>query len=189
MLRDLNHRAFAQVIRVALERQPEQGHPALGQALGLLDELGQVRLVAGQQAVDQRQLHAAAPAFVRQCADVLGQARAAERVAGPQVVRRQVEARVLAEQPHHRLRIDAHAFADAADLVGKRHLRRVEGVAGVLNHLGAGPVHRRGVPAEKRRQLARERRAVVRADDGQRRIIEVGHRRALAQKFRIKKQA
>ena len=74
--------------------------------------------------------------LVQQRAHVLRQAGAAEGEARLQVVRREVELRVLAEDVHHLVAVDAERLAEVADLVGEGHLQRVPGVVGVLHHLG-----------------------------------------------------
>ena len=72
---------------------------------------------------------------IREGAHVLRQARAAEGEARLQVVGREVELRVLAEDVHHLVAVDAERLADVADLVGEADLQRVPGVVGVLHHL------------------------------------------------------
>src|SRR5262249_55374047 len=83
--------------------------------------------------------------------------------------------------------VHAQRFADRSDLVGKGHLQRVERVAGVLDHFGfldPDLQYGRGQmgvePAERRGGVF-----VIRADQGERRVVEVVDRGAFAQEFRI----
>ena len=92
--------------------------------------------VRRQDAGEHRQLDVVRLGQVHGRAQVLGQARAAEREARLQVGRRDVELRVLADQVHHLEGVDAERLAQPRRLVGERDLQRVEVVAAVLHHLG-----------------------------------------------------
>ena len=147
----------------------------------------QVRLVGADHVLEDRHREVGAAGVVDDRAQVLGQARAAEREARPQVRARDVELRVGGEDLHHGVRVDAVGLADRAHLVGEADLERVEGVVGVLRHLGDRDRHAVDdagkAVVERRHGVGRER--VARADDGLRRIVEVAHRGALAQELRV----
>jgi hypothetical protein len=54
---------------------------------------------------------------------------------GRQIVRRQIELRVLRKHVHHFMTINANRLADVADLVGKTNFQRVKTIARILHHL------------------------------------------------------
>ena len=85
------------------------------------------------------------------------------------------------------MRVDAVGLADRAHLVGEADLERVKRVVRVLRHLGdrhGYPVDDAGKPlVERRHRVGGE--LVACADDRLRRIVEVAHRRALAQELRV----
>ena len=72
---------------------------------------------------------------VLQRAHVLRQARAAEREPRLQVVRRQVQLLVAAEDVHHLVAVDAERLHRLPISLAKHDLQRVPGVARVLDHL------------------------------------------------------
>jgi hypothetical protein len=105
--------------------------------------------------------------------------------------RRDVELTVHAQQLHHFVRIDARGLANAADLVRERHLHRMKGVAGVLEHLGSADRRVHEFARQMTEDAAQRRDAVgiARADNGQRRMVVVVNRRAFAQEFGLETQA
>src|SRR4051794_20572409 len=116
---------------------------------------------------------------------ILRQTRAAEWIPRLQIVRRQVELGIATKQRHDALRVYLQFLANATDLVCKNNLRRVESIAGVLHHLGRGPVYNLRILSKKReRQILWWFRPVVCADYRQRWVLEICHRGALAQEFR-----
>ena len=141
----------------------------------------------GRMLAQQRQFDVLLLGQMQRRAQVLGQARAAEREARLQVGARDVELRVAAHQVHHLERIDAQRFAQSRGFVGERDLQRVEVVAAVLDHLRRA--HRRHV--EVARQVAEQSpqhlRCVIAAgaDDRERRVVVVADRRAFAQELRL----
>ena len=157
----------------------------------LVDRMLHLQPVAVQHRVDHRHVEVDFLRPVLQRAHVLRQARAAEREARLQVIRREVQLVVLAEDVHHLVAVDADALAQVADLVGEDHLHRVPRVARVLHHLGdadAGAEERRlDVLVER---LGRRRvGGVVVADQRQRRMAEVLERRSLAQELGVDRDA
>ena len=106
----------------------------------------------GRMLAEHRQLDVAHLGEVSRRAQVLGQARAAEREAGLQVGRRDVELRVLADEVHHLERVDAERLAQPRRLVGERDLQRVEVVAAYFTISAA----RIEVDVELARQVAEE---------------------------------
>ena len=125
--------------------------------------------------------------LVQQGAQVLGQARAAESEARPEVTRRQVELGVLAENLHHAVAVHLQGLAEVADLVGKADLERVPGVVGVFDHfsgLDVGADQRRGnARIQTGKYVAARARQL--SDHGLRRIEVVVYRGPLAQKLGI----
>ena len=101
-LGQLHEGRFAQIVGARLEGQAEQADalaPMPGDRLeGALDDGG----VAGQQLRQERHRHALPAGQRQEAAHVLGQARAAEGEARPQIGRRDVQHPVLAEQAERR---------------------------------------------------------------------------------------
>ena len=186
-LGQLHHRALAQIIRSCLEAEAEHAdllaasfdhgpHPALD-----------LQLVARQDRREDGKRNVERFRLVQQRAQILGQARAAERKAGLQVIRREIELGVLAKDIHHAMAVHLEPLADIADLVGETHLERMPCVVRVLDHLGGldvGPDERRCDPGVKTcRQIPAC--PVELADDGLRRIEEIVHGGSLAQELRV----
>src|SRR5205823_12394202 len=187
-LGQLDHRAVAQVIGAGFEAEAENANLAAAlvdhRLYGALD----LQLVARQDRGQNGQRHIERFRLVQQCAQVLGQARAAESEAGPEVMRRQVELGVLAENLHHAVAVQLQGLAAVSDLVCKADLERVPGVVRVLDHfsgLDVGADQRRGkLRIQARKQVAA--RAGQLSDHGLRRIEVVVYRGCLAQKLGIR---
>src|SRR5689334_1542586 len=79
VLGDEDDRAFAQIVCARLEGQAVQPHAPQAVVGNEINGPPQVRFVAGQNAAQQRQVHVFAGSQVQDHAQVLGQARAAER--------------------------------------------------------------------------------------------------------------
>ena len=153
----------------------------------LVDRVIDVHSVADQQAGQHRDLDVVLLRDLRQRAQILRQAGAAEGEARLQVGRRNVQARVGAHQPHDFVRIDAQRLRHAADLVGERDLERVEGIAAHLERFGHADAGHQEARLQVLEDLAHrvDRRLAVAADDGVRRMVVVADRAAFAQEFRL----
>jgi hypothetical protein len=79
----------------------------------------------------------------------------------------------------------SRAFCRAADLVGEGDLGRVEGVAGVFQQFGGLPGYHGGGAAEQFSQWGGGWGSVAGTDGGEGRLVEVLHRGAFAEKFRV----
>src|SRR5262245_62102240 len=73
--------------------------------------------------------------FIGQGTQVFGKAGSPERVSRLQVVGREVELRILAEDLHHPMTVDTKRLAERSYLIGKRHFESMEAVASVFHHL------------------------------------------------------
>src|SRR5436189_3589237 len=116
------------------------------------------------------------PAIMSEGAHILREAGTAERIAGLQIIRREIEPGIETQYLHHRLRVDLHLLAQAPDLVSESGFGSVEGVAGVLHHFRGVPIDYDGFLAEERNQFRRKSLSVSCADDGQRWLAKIGHR-------------
>ena len=103
----------------ALKLKPSSPTRFLPVSHHLVDRVLDLQLVAAEDRLDHRHLEVDFLRAVLQRAHVLRQARAAEREAGLQVIRRQVQLLVLAEDVHDLVAVDADALAEVADLVGE----------------------------------------------------------------------
>src|SRR5204862_5960485 len=103
-------------------------HHGANAALELLAVARQDRVEDGKVQVEQLRL-------VRERPDILRQAGSAESESRLEIVRRQVELRVLAEDLHELVAVEAQALADVADFVREADLERVPGVVRILHHL------------------------------------------------------
>src|SRR5690606_24977955 len=190
-LREAHQRALAQIVRAGLERQADHADLAGARVHHHLRGVVDVQLVRLHDGAQHRQLHVAGSREVENRAQVLRQARAAEREAGAQIGGRDVEARVLANEPHDVPRIDAEALAQTPDLVRERNLERMEDVAGELQHLRdpvSGLEERRGELAEQLPDLLGGARRGA-ADYRERRIVKIVDGRALAKELRLEAHA
>ena len=136
VLRQQHQWAFAQIVGSGLEREPDHADPALAGRHHLGDRVIDVGAVRRHDAAVHRQLDVVHLGEVVRRAQILRQARAAERETGLQIRRRNVELPVPAHQIHHLERIYAHRLADPGRLVGEGDLQRMEVVAAVLDHFG-----------------------------------------------------
>ena len=185
-----DERAFAQIVGAGLEAQADEADLALASGHHLVESQVEVRLVAGQDGIQHGQLHVALLGQVRRGAQVLGQAAAAEGEAGLEVSLADVELRVLAHQVHDFESVDAQRTAQPRGFIREGDLQRMKIVAGVLHHLGRA---HRGAD-ELARQVAEQcfqplgRGFMVGADDGERRLVVVADRAALAQELGLEAQ-
>ena len=186
----MHQRALAQVVGAGLEGQAQHADARPAELQDLVHRVIDVRAVADQQAGQHRHLEIVLLRDVRQRAQILRQARAAEGEAGLQVRRRDVQARIGAHQPHDLVRVDAERLRDAADLVGEGDLERVEGVAAHLERFGHADTGHEEARVEVLEDLAHrvDRGFAVAADDGVRRMVVVADRTALAQELRLERQ-
>ena len=113
----------------ALKLKPSSPTRLLAALHDHVDRVLDLQPVAAEDRFDHGHVDVHFLGAVLQRADVLRQARAAERETGLQVVRRQVQLVVLAEDVHHLVAVHVEALAQVADLVGEAHLQRVPGVA------------------------------------------------------------
>ena len=146
-----------------------------------------LQLVAGENGLDHRQIHVELFGAILQGADVLRQAGSAKGETGLQIIRRQVELPVAAEDVHHLVTVDAQALAHVPDLVREADLQGVPGVADVFHHLrhaDAGADERCIDRPIKGYGPGRIGRVVV-TDDGQRRLAEVLERGAFAEELGV----
>ena len=90
-LREDHHRRFAQVVGAGLEAEPEQADSLPTDVDDSIERVLDLQLVASEHRVDERHLQIDFAGAVLQRADVLRQARPAERESRLQVVRRQVQ--------------------------------------------------------------------------------------------------
>jgi len=141
--------------------------------------------------LDHWHIHVQFLRAILQRADVLGEARSAERKPWPQVVRREVQLLVAAEHLHHLVAVDLELLAHISDFVRKAHFERVPRVARVLDHFrhADARAHERRVDRSVERDRAARVRGVVVADEGQRRLPEVFQRRAFAEELRVHRDA
>src|SRR6266850_5035204 len=95
-----------------------------------------MRVVTIANTGKDRDVHVAPSSGVQQGPQVLRQAGPAEREPRPEIRGGDVELRIRAYEVHHGVDIDFQRLADAADLVGKGYLQRMESVTRVLQHLG-----------------------------------------------------
>ncbi len=107
-------------------------------------------LVARQQILQQRDAQTLRAGVAGQRPYVLGQTRPPEWIPRFEIIGRQIQLGILAEQVHHRAGVQAHLLPHAANLVGKNNLRGVECITGVFHHLRGGPVYHHGSLAEER---------------------------------------
>ena len=119
---------------------------------------------------------------------VLRKARAAERETRTEILGRNIELAVAAEDVHHFAAVDPDRLADAADLVRKCDLERVPGVVGVFHHfrsleIGHGDRH---VDAGVHLRQHFSGAVVTGREHDLRRAVKIGDRRAFAQEFREK---
>src|SRR5205814_6529655 len=91
-----------------------------------------LQLVAWQDCGQSGQRDIERFCLVQQGAQVLGQARAAESEARPEVTRGQVELGVLAENLHHAVAVHLQGLAEVADLVGKADLSACQALSAYL---------------------------------------------------------
>src|SRR3954470_7163620 len=117
-----DHRRLAEIVRACLEAEAEQPDLLLARVDDAIDRVLHLKLVAVQHRVDHRHLEIDFLGAVLQRAHVLGQARSAEREARLEVIGRQIQLVVLAEDVHHLVAIHANPLAQIADLVGEHHL-------------------------------------------------------------------
>ena len=183
-----DHRAFAQIVGVLFEGEPEDA-----EALGLQLEHGahgpaQVRVITWQRRFQQRKTQVQAAGAIVQRPQIFRQAGAAERESGPEIGRRNVQDPVAAERIHHFAPGNSQARAERAYLIGESDLDRVECIAGVLDQLGGPQRNQARVDAQRRIQVrhALRRRAVAASHHQQRRRQELGDGAAFAQEFRIR---
>ncbi|MNK93178.1 hypothetical protein D3C87_1133270 [compost metagenome] len=189
--RQVNQRAFAQVVGAGLEAQAQQGDFAFVVAGNDVEGVLHLGLVTAHQRVEQRRFHVQGTGAVGQGTHVFWQARAAEGEAWAHVVLGQVEGLVLADHVHHFATVDADRLGDVADFVGEGDLGGVPHVAGVLDHLGD-----RDVLADDRcveffvQRLQNVARSLVElADDGHRWQVVVGNGGGFTQEFRVDRNA
>ena len=180
-----HQRAFAQIVGPGLERQADHADPALARRHHLRDRMIDMRAVRGHDAPMHRQLDVAHLGQVVRGAQILRQARSAEREARPQIRRRDVELAVAADEIHHLERVDAHRLADPGRLVRESDLEGVEVVAAVFDHLGGADGRRDELARQVPEEIAQpgDRSFGIRADDGERRLVVVAYRRPLAQEL------
>ena len=95
----------------------------------------ELRVIGGQHRFQQREFEIEPRGAVDQGAQIFGQAGAAEGEARLEVGGRDIERVVAAEGVHDFRAVDAQFAGQRADFVGEGNLHRVEGVAGVLDHL------------------------------------------------------
>jgi hypothetical protein len=105
-LRHQDQRGFAQVVCAGLERQAEHADLRPAELQYLVDSVIDVDPVAHKQAREHRDLEIVLLGDGRQRAQILRQTGPAEREAGLQVSRRNVEPRVRADEAHHFVRVD-----------------------------------------------------------------------------------
>mmetsp|Transcript_39193 Transcript_39193/g.92123 ORF Transcript_39193/g.92123 Transcript_39193/m.92123 type:complete len:300 (+) Transcript_39193:1702-2601(+) len=185
-----DQRRVAQVVGAGLERQAKQrDRLAAGggdQVVGAAD----VGVVAVQQRAQHGNGHALLAGDGQEALDLLRQAGATEREAGAQIGLGDVELLVLAEQRQHVTRIQAGFLQHGTGLVGEHDLQRMEDVAEVLDRFGdahiGGDEAARHAGVEAAHDL--DTGLVQAAHDGLRRVVEVRHRRALAQELGVEDQ-
>ena len=184
-LRERDVRALAQVVGVRLEAEPHQCDPMGIGGDHAVDDVADRELVRGEHARQQRKVDVVHPSEVQQRPEVLRKAGASERKPGSEVPRRDVEPVVLAEQVHDLARVDVEAAEDPGNLIGERDLRRVEGVAGVLQGFGRADARdAQGLVQEpEQAPQYRDDQCVLGPDDREGRIREVGEPRALAEEL------
>ncbi len=182
-----DHRAFTQVVGARLEAEAKQPDTLAAGLDHLVDRPLHVHVVAVEDRLDDRQVHVQFLGAVLKSAHVLGKAGPAEREAWLQVVRREIEFRVAAEDVHHLVAVHPKPLADRADLVGERHLQRVPRVARVLHHLRDADARadERCVHALVERDGAARVGRVVMADQREGRLAEVSQRAALAEELGV----
>ncbi len=191
LLRQGHQRAFTQIVSATFKTQADHGDPAFAAAQDELQRVVDLMLIAGDHAGQHRHVHVLLLGDIQQGTQILGQAGAAEGETGAQVSGRDVELPVPGDQTHDLARVDPQGLPQAADLVGEDNLDRVEGITGVLEHL-----RRADVGADKFARQVLEHRPDdvqgarrVAADHGERRIVIILDRAALAQELRLKGQA
>src|SRR5262249_34859178 len=140
LVRDRDHGAFAQVVGAELKGQPVQPDLPDPHPLDPGDDVLDVPLVRLERRLELERRHVRPARQVQEGAQVLGQAGAAERAAGPEVGRGRVQLRVRAYELHQRAAVDAEPRAQGAHLVREHRLRGVPGVAHALEKLGRAVV-------------------------------------------------
>ncbi|HXV75023.1 MAG TPA: hypothetical protein VD788_01800 [Candidatus Polarisedimenticolaceae bacterium] len=186
-----DQRAFPQIVGAALEAETDHADRSAPASQHHLDRVLDVKVVALLDRRQHRRVDVAPPGRVEQRPQVLRQTRATEREPRLEIGRRDVELPVVADQRHDRMRVDADGLADSPDLVGEGDLQRVEGVAGVLQHLGGRDRGADELARQVPEQLAQQilRTLSVDADDGERRAIVILDRRAFAEELGLKAEA
>src|SRR5207248_10526861 len=91
MLEQRNHRTFAEVIGILLEREANDSDTVDVEVEHGLNGSAQMRFVAGQGRFEQGKLQIKARGAIIQGAQILGQAGAAECESGLQICRRNIE--------------------------------------------------------------------------------------------------
>src|SRR4030095_5867862 len=178
---------LAQVVGAGLEAEPEYPNSLLAGFNDLVQCVADLQLIASEYRVDERHVQVHFARAVLQRTDVLGKARTAEREARLEVVRRDIQLLIAAEDLHDFVAVDADSLAEVADLVGKDDFHRMPRVACVLHHLGNADtrrVQRRLNPVVKGPRRCRIPGMVV-ADQCERRMLEVLQRRSFSKEFGI----
>src|SRR5208337_2703919 len=125
--------------------------------------------------------------MIGQRSQILWQARSSKSKAGPKVGRRNIQFAILAEDIHHRMRVDVEGLAYISNFIRESNLQCVPAVVNVFDHLSRieiGPDQRRfEVTVKSGQDVAAE--MIQFADDGLWRAAKVLHRRAFPQKFRV----
>ena len=193
-VRDLKAGRIAAVVRVGLEGESPDGEPhpidrAAAGRLHLGDDAGQLLVVGGDGAGQQRELVTGLAGNVEERPGVLGQARATPARSRSQEL--EADALVVAQPEQDVPGVGAHLLAEAGQRVDEAQLRGQERVGGVLDRL-----RRRRIGDDERRPRGREQLAhfggrlrVAGADDDPIGIEAVDHGGAFAEELGVRHDA
>jgi len=129
-------RTLSQIVSAGLETQTEHSDVPASGLQHHIDCSLDLQAVAYQNRTEQRSLDIKFLRFVVDRPKVLRKTRASESETWLQIIRRQVELGVLAEDVHYLMAVDSKSLAHIADLIGERDFQGVKTVGRVLHHLG-----------------------------------------------------
>ena len=129
---------IAEVIGPRLEGETHDTHGAHANLLHAFQHALDVEVVAVLDRTEDRHFHLVRFGKEVESAQILRKARAAIGETWLEVVRRNIELRILAEQVHHLVAVDIELLADGTDLVTEGNLQRMVGVVDELDETNRG---------------------------------------------------
>ena len=188
---NLKDRAFAQVVGARFEGEAKDSD-ALGAGFYRHARRAFDLLAIGHAEVfDQRQRDALFLGDMGHGPHLFGQAGAAIGKAGLEVIGRQVQLGVLAEDVHDIMAVDVQRLGKPTHFVGKADFGRVPDVVDIFDHLGGRDRSRDRVCVNRQIDFVQDvcRPVASRANHRLGRSVKVGHGHTFAQEFGVKGHA